>query len=174
MADSRPDQVYQTTVGISQISGKINLTQVSYLGITALWVVGVLLYILFLRKELTRRRKEEDDETQKRKRHRGKRCPQCRNIISSHRMTCQHCGNQFSETEIKDSPESEGKEHHHSRHGHGSSGRRRKKKRGKKCPQCNNIINFYREVCQHCGHKFDVEPQPGQGPEGPENKDAAN
>jgi len=182
--------IQKRTIGVGydipQYFGKVNFTQISYMGITALWVIGVLLYLLYLRRELSRRKQEEQDESQKRSRHRGKRCPQCGNIISAHRKVCQHCGNQFSEVEIKESVESEAqetevskevkpsKEPHH--HHHSSSGRRRKKKRGKKCPQCDKVINYYREVCQHCGYKFDTEPEPGQEPEpaGPETKDAAN
>ena len=159
-------ETYQTGVGISQVAGKINFTEISYAGIIVIWVIGVVLYVIFLRKELTRRRQEENAESLKRKRHRGKRCPQCRNVISAHRKVCQHCGYEFSEVEIKQSTETEGQTQHH--HHSKSSGRRRKKKRGKKCPKCNNVINFYREVCQHCGYKFDAE-QPNQGPDEPEN-----
>jgi len=186
MAKRIQKQSMEVGSGITHNLGNVNFTQVSYMGITALWVIGVLFYLLYLRRELSRRKQEEAVEDKKRNRHRGKRCPQCGNIISAHRKVCQHCGNEFSEVEVKESVESEAKEtqatkeggeskeHHH--HHHSSSGRRRKKKRGKKCPQCDKVINHSREVCQHCGYKFDTEPKPGNEPEpaGPETKDAAN
>jgi len=31
---------------------------------------------------------------------------------------------------------------------------RSKRKLGKRCPQCRNIINYKRTVCQHCGYQF--------------------
>jgi uncharacterized OB-fold protein len=122
--------------------------------IIALWVAGVVAYIIYLRQELNRRRKEEKTEDEKRKRHRGKKCPQCQNVISAKREFCQHCGYKFSEIEIKAETERESDHYHH--HGSGSH---RKRKRGKKCPQCQNVINYTREVCQHCGYKFNMAPE---------------
>jgi uncharacterized OB-fold protein len=31
---------------------------------------------------------------------------------------------------------------------------KRKRKIGKRCPQCRNIIDYRRPVCQHCAYKF--------------------
>jgi uncharacterized OB-fold protein len=184
MANPRQQTTLEVGSGITHITGKVNMTQVSYFGITLLWVTGVVLYLFYLRRELKRRKQEEAVEDQKREQHRGKRCPQCGNIISSKRTVCQHCGYAFSEVEVEEATKAKGEvsedasedrgsgEHHH--HHHGSSGRRRKKKRGKKCPQCNTVINYYREVCQHCGYKFENVAKPGDQPQGPESKNAAN
>jgi len=141
----------------------INKSQVSYSLIVALWVAGVVVYIIYLRRQLARRRKEGEAESTKRKRHRGKKCPQCQNIISAHRDFCQHCGYKFSETELKAATASS--EHQHQHH----SGSHGKKRRGKKCPQCKNIINYSREVCQHCGYKFNSAPAGNSGPTDPAN-----
>ncbi len=35
---------------------------------------------------------------------------------------------------------------------------KRKKRSGRRCPDCKNIIDRRRSVCQHCGHQFDVIP----------------
>jgi len=40
------------------------------------------------------------------------------------------------------------KRHHRSRHS------------GKRCPQCQNLIDVRRTVCQHCGHIFQTAPKP--------------
>ena len=37
-------------------------------------------------------------------------------------------------------------------------GGRRHKKAGKHCPECKEMIDARRTVCQHCGHKFDLVP----------------
>jgi hypothetical protein len=31
-------------------------------------------------------------------------------------------------------------------------------RRGKRCPQCRNMIDQRRTVCQHCGHEFELVP----------------
>ena len=36
--------------------------------------------------------------------------------------------------------------------------RKRSRHTGKKCPDCKNVIDVRRAVCQHCGHKFELEP----------------
>ncbi len=33
-----------------------------------------------------------------------------------------------------------------------------KHRAGKKCPDCGNMIDVRRTICQHCGHKFEVKP----------------
>jgi len=142
------------------------MNQLIYFFIVALWVGGVVAYIIYLRQQLSRRKKEEAVEQEKRKRHRGKKCPQCHNIISAKREVCQHCGYRFSEIEIE---EAVAKESHHNQHHRHSSGSGRKKRRGKKCPQCHTVVNYYREECQHCGYKFNGEPLDSS-----ENEHAAN
>jgi len=141
---------------------RMGTNQIMYFGIITLWIVGVILYLLYLRKELGRRLKEEKEEDAKRKRHRGKKCPQCGNIISVTREVCQHCGHQFSEVPAVAAEDQAQRSSSYSS--------RKKKRRGKKCPQCKNVINYYREVCQHCGYKFGPVETPGES----EDKGAAN
>jgi len=43
--------------------------------------------------------------------------------------------------------QSGGKKHHRSR---------RSRRAGKRCPQCQNLIDARRTVCQHCGHLFEA------------------
>ena len=40
--------------------------------------------------------------------------------------------------------------------GERKAGRRRL---GKRCPNCKNIIDYYRKVCQHCGYEFYQVPE---------------
>jgi len=153
---NRQDMLIQAKTAQEMVSG-ITRNQISYTLIVVLWAAGVLAYIVYLRRQLARRRKEEEAESAKRKRHRGKRCPQCKNIISARREVCQHCGYKFSEAEMKAATSSSEHHHHHSSSHH-------KKRRGKKCPQCQNVINYYRDVCQHCGYQFNSIPASNSGP----------
>lgn len=153
---------------------KIDISQISYGLIVLLWIAGVAGYIIYLRRELNRRNREEQKEDDQRKRHRGKKCPQCHNIIGVKRSVCQHCGYRFPESDshaqvelnreplpIKQEPHEAHEHEHrhgsHSSHGHHSS----RRKRGKKCPECGKIINYYREACQHCGYKFNMDKASG-------------
>lgn len=36
----------------------------------------------------------------------------------------------------------------------------RSRRSGKRCPQCQNLINTRRTVCQHCGYVFQTAPKP--------------
>ena len=42
----------------------------------------------------------------------------------------------------------------------GKSSPRRRQRSGKRCPQCRNLIDARRTVCQHCGHIFKTVPKP--------------
>lgn len=110
------------------------LLLVGWIGVTILY-----LYLLWKKKPeefspLWRRVKKGSS-----RKKRGKRCPECRNIISVHREVCQHCGYKFPK------PEQEAKT---------ESSAERKPRRGKRCPKCQNKIDYTRTVCQHCGYKF--------------------
>jgi len=118
----------------------MSFEQMFYTLIIILWLIGVVLYIFYLRKELGIRIKEKREQRSAGRRRLGKRCPQCKNIIDYRRKVCQHCGYEFPYV-----PEPKEIE---------ASSSWRKKKRGKKCPNCGNIINYHRTVCQHCGYKF--------------------
>ena len=133
---------------------KLGINQIMYFGIITLWMVGVIIYFLYLRKEWSRRLREEREENAKRKQRRGKKCPNCKNIISIARPVCQHCGYQFP-----DLPAAMAENPGQPLESHGSG---RKRRRGKKCPNCKNIINYYREVCQHCGYKFGAVETPSE------------
>lgn len=37
---------------------------------------------------------------------------------------------------------------------------RRHRRSGKRCPQCQNLIDVRRAVCQHCGHICETVPKP--------------
>ncbi len=45
-----------------------------------------------------------------------------------------------------------------------------KRKLGKRCPQCHNIINYQRQVCQHCGYQFPEVPEHPGAKTGRRNK----
>lgn len=85
--------------------------------------------------------------SKKKKKNNGKRCPQCKNLIDANRKVCQHCGHEFPE----------GDKHKSRSYRHLSGSRHlggKKKKRGKHCPGCGQIVDYRREVCQHCGYEF--------------------
>jgi len=121
------------------------------------WTFGLGIYIYYLRKSELKKAKGKSKSHQS-KRKRGKRCPQCKNIINAMRTVCQHCGYQFPALAKEEQEVS-----HH-------SGSGKKKQKGKKCPKCQNVINYYRTVCQHCGYQFpDISSD-----EKPEQKDVIN
>jgi predicted amidophosphoribosyltransferase len=100
------------------------------------WVAAVgyfIYYMIFLRQRKGR--------SKSKRRRRGKRCPECKNMIDYRREVCQHCGYRFpSESGSKEAL---------------SSGERtRSKKRGKRCPKCGNKVGYSRAVCQYCGYTF--------------------
>lgn len=39
-----------------------------------------------------------------------------------------------------------------------SSGSHHRSRRGKRCPNCKQIIDARRTLCQHCGHEFKIDP----------------
>jgi uncharacterized OB-fold protein len=171
-------QMTQQISGEEFLGMKISYSQISYGLIVLLWIAGVAGYIIYLRRELRRRNREEQKEDEQRKRHRGKKCPQCQNVIGAKRIVCQHCGYRFPESdphaqvEINREPipikqeKSEAGGHEHGHSSHSSHGHHSRRKRGKKCPECGNIINYYREVCQHCGYKFDMNKASPSGDNG--------
>ncbi len=44
-----------------------------------------------------------------------------------------------------------------------SGERHRGRKEGKRCPQCDKVIDVRRDVCQHCGHEFPPEDRALKG-----------
>jgi len=122
----------------------MSFEKIFYTLIIILWIVGIIFYIQYLRKERENKAEDWKGERKAGRRKLGKRCPKCRNIIGYYRKVCPHCGYEFYQVPEKKDLEEK---------------RPGKKKRGKKCPQCGNIINYYREVCQHCGYKFPTPPE---------------
>ena len=116
-------------------------------------VAAVLLGILwlgiggyFFRKYVLSPSQKRGSSKRRHGHKRGKRCPQCTNLVDSRRKVCQHCGHVFpdsSEAEAKPKPAPKPK-----------SGSSPSRKRGKYCPQCHKMIGYERPACQHCGYVF--------------------
>lgn len=80
------------------------------------------------------------------KRTRGKRCPECGNLINAQKTICQHCGHEFGSAPAPKPPEAKPPAEKSSSTHH--------RKRGKYCPSCGRLIDAARAQCQHCNYVF--------------------
>jgi uncharacterized OB-fold protein len=127
-------------------------------------VVYLIILVMFIRSYTSYSKKKSTTSSSgkrpKKKRYHGKKCPECGNTINENREVCQHCGYKFKEktksdprpqeTELPKRTEAD-TEQSTSQSRSKKGGSRRK---GKRCPQCQKLIDYRRAVCQHCGYKF--------------------
>ena len=80
------------------------------LGLAYIAAVGWYVINVFIAGKPAKKSGSGSGASKGRKKRSGKKCPQCKKIIDARRMTCQHCGYEFSTQKSEESHPDESEE----------------------------------------------------------------